>query len=46
VNGRAPKADKPTIEEKPKTRRGRKPRSRVSSRDSNVELEPAGAIAV
>lgn len=46
VNGRAPKADKPTIEEKPQTRRGRKPRSRVSSRDSSVELEPAGAIAV
>jgi hypothetical protein len=46
VNGRAPKADKPTSKEKPQTRRGRKPRSRVSSRDSSVELEPAGAIAV
>jgi len=46
VNGRTPKADKPTIEKKPKTRQGRKPRSRVSSRDSSIELEPAGAIAV
>lgn len=46
LNGHAPKANKSANEEKPKTRRGRKPRSRVSARDSTIEHEPAGAIAV
>lgn len=46
LNGHAPKATKSAIEEKPKTRRGRKPRSRVSTLDSTIQNEPAGAIAV